>query len=149
MVAVLAALVGAGSAQAQFSYGFYGRAGPPNYGPGFRPLLSPYLNIIRGRNFGVDYNLGTRVEIQRRENATQFRSEITDLQAREASRGGPFEPGAAERPIESGTTVSFGNSLGYYNNGANYVQQPVQSAGMGRMTPAQMQAQMFSTRRSR
>jgi hypothetical protein len=141
-LAVMAALLSSASAQAQFTgtYGYYGRAGPPNYGPGFRPQLSPYLNIIRGRNFGVDYYLGTRQEFLRRENTINFRSDIADLRAREAAPGvlviGP------PTPIESGTTVSFGNTRGYFST-PNFVQQPITQPG-----GAAQQAAAFAGSRS-
>ncbi len=142
-LAILAALLLAEAAQAQ-NFGFYGRSAPPNYGPGFTPGLSPYLNIIRGRNFGVDYFLGARAEFARRETATLFRSEIDELRAREAA-GGLFET-AADRPVESGTPVSFGNTLGFYNNPVNYVMPPVNLATGQR---ARGQAQAFSSRSGR
>jgi hypothetical protein len=135
-LAILTALLAAQSAQAQ---GFYGRSGPPNYGPGYRPQLSPYLDIIRGRNFGVDYYLGTRQEFIRRQNTAAFASEIDELRSRE---GGIFEAGVAERPVQSGTPTAFGNTLGYYNNPVNFVAPPV--TGTASRGGSMSQAQAFS-----
>ena len=66
----------AGSASAQPAYGKYGR---PNYGPGYRGNISPYLNIARGNNVGINYFLGTRSEEQRRRDAREFRTDINDI----------------------------------------------------------------------
>src|SRR5262245_37092258 len=68
----------AGAASAQ-----YGTYPVPNYGPGYRGNISPYLNLFRGQNTGIDYYLGTRSESQRRLDARTFRDDITDLRARE------------------------------------------------------------------
>jgi hypothetical protein len=143
-LAVLAALLAVESAQAQITGGYYGRSGPPNYGPGFRPQLSPYLNIIRGRDFGVDYYLGTRQEFLRRQNTATFRSEIDELRARE---GGAVPGAEVVRPVESGTATTFGNTLGYFNNPVNFVSTPV--TGTSGAFTSRAQAQAFSQTRAR
>lgn len=109
LLGVLAILAAAGPAAAQF-----GPPGRPNFGPGYRGNISPYLNITRfnnnnngNNNFfsnaGINYYLGTRSEQQRRSNAAQFREEIGTLQEE-------------DRTITSGTQ-SVPNTMGrYFNN---------------------------------
>jgi hypothetical protein len=93
--------------------------GPGGYGAGNRgPMLSPYLNILRGRNFGIDYYLGTRSLFQIRSNQNMQQAEIGELAAREARDVAAL---GAEVPVQTGTTVAFGNTLGYYNNPVNFV----------------------------
>jgi hypothetical protein len=123
-------LIGAaGTAQAQF----VGPAPAPNYGPGYRGNISPYLNILRGRNVGIDYYLGTRSEFQRRRDAAEFREDITDLDRR---TGAVFDEAPIDRPVQSGTPVTFGSTLGYYNNRQNYVAPVVGRLGAGIGAPA-------------
>src|SRR6516225_5942547 len=73
----LAALVlaGAGTARAQFL-----PPSRPNYGPGYRPQLSPYLNLLRGGDPASNYFLGVIPEQQRRANNQLFRQEISALE---------------------------------------------------------------------
>src|SRR5439155_522204 len=57
----------------------------PNYGPGYRPQLSPYLNLVPFNDPArpaVNYYLGTLPEFQRRSNAVLFQSEIRALENR-------------------------------------------------------------------
>src|SRR5579883_146474 len=79
VLAVLAAVIplGAGTARAQFA-----PPARPNYGPGYRPQLSPYLNLIRGGDPAANYFLGTVPEQERRYNAQVFGSEINALERR-------------------------------------------------------------------
>ncbi len=58
------------------------RRGAPNYGVGYRPSLSPYLNIIRGGNVGVNYYLGTIPEFERRTNEQQLRQGLQSVEQR-------------------------------------------------------------------
>jgi hypothetical protein len=122
LLAALSPLAGP-SAQAQYPSPLPGAGG--GYGAGFRgPTLSPYLNIIRGRNFGVDYYLGTRNLFRQRAFNAAVASDIDDL--RGFSTGGMTAADVAvERPVQSGTQVTFGNSLGYYNNPVNFMAQTV------------------------
>ncbi len=86
----------------------------PNFGPGYRPMLSPYLNLNRGGDPAINYYLGTLPEQQRRQNAQLFRQQILDLERR--------APLAAEDvdllgpPLTSGHPTAFGNTAGYFNN---------------------------------
>ena len=48
----------------------YGPRLPPQYGPGFRPALSPYLNLLRGGDISSNYYLGVNPEFQRRDDRT-------------------------------------------------------------------------------
>ena len=113
------------------------RIGPnqgPVYGPGYRGNISPYLNLFRGQNTGIDYYLGTRAEQQRRQDAGQFRDEIDDL-GRDPL-GGVDDPTRRPQPVQSGTAATFGSTLGYYNNRQNYVAPTVGRLGAGVGAPA-------------
>jgi hypothetical protein len=86
---------------------------------GFRPGLSPYLNITRGGSDpATNYFLGTVPEFQRRYNAQVTREDITDLYAREQLAGEnlPRPP----RAVTSGTYSLVNNTGGYFNNTYNY-----------------------------
>jgi hypothetical protein len=102
----LGLLMAAGAASAQTGYGRYSR---PNYGPGYRGNISPYLNIDRGNNVGINYFLGTRSEQQRRTDARLFRSEIDDIATREG-----------EPAITSGTAPQPNSLQRYFNNKTGY-----------------------------
>jgi hypothetical protein len=110
---VLVVLVAAGTAPAQGFGGSgsgYGRYGRPNYGPGYRGNISPYLNLSRfsNNNFnqtaGINYYLGTRSEQQRRAQAQQFGEEIRGLYDVE------------QNIITSGTQPQRGTVQRYFNN---------------------------------
>jgi len=132
-LAALALLLGsAGGASAQ---GYLGPNTGPQYGPGYRGNISPYLNLLRGQNTGIDYYLGTRSEFQRRTDARQFRADIADLDRREAE-GIPSEGPVTEPPLQSGTASTFGSSMGYYNNRQNYLAPVVGRFGTGIGAPA-------------
>ena len=55
----------------------------PNYRPGYTAPLSPYLNFLRGGDPASNYFLGVIPEIQRRNNAAQFRQSIDLLRQRQ------------------------------------------------------------------
>src|SRR3954453_72218 len=80
LISAAALLAAARPASAQFYNP--AAAGQPMYGPGYRPGLSPYLNLLRGNDPAVNYYLGTIPEFQRRANAQAFSSAILDLEAR-------------------------------------------------------------------
>lgn len=112
LIAALAALsLSAGTASAQ-----YGRYPVPNYGPGYKGNISPYLNILRGQNTGIDYYLGTRSEQQRRNNAQEFREELDTLPARTRIAGEDLPELSKTMPIPSGAYSVFNNTSGYFNN---------------------------------
>src|SRR5687767_5840391 len=103
LIAALVALpLSAGSASAQF-----GQYPVPNWGPGYRGNISPYLNIFRGTNTGIDYYLGTRSEQQRRSNAQEFREELDTLPSRGRVRGEDISETAPNTPIPSGAYSVF------------------------------------------
>lgn len=116
LVAALALLVvlaplGAGNASAQS----YVRNTPSLYGRGYRPLLSPYLNLLRGGDPAINYYLGTLPEIQRRQNDTFYQQQIADLEKKEAAK-----PGAEEDEVpamaSTGLPVAFGTTRKMYND---------------------------------
>jgi hypothetical protein len=83
------------------------RRGAPNYGVGFRPGLSPYLNIIRGGNTGVNYFLGTIPEIERRNNEQALRQ---GLQSVEQRLGVTEQDDSLLSPLSTtGHPTTFGN----------------------------------------
>ena len=113
LIAAALLVVLAGTASAQ-------QPGYPGWGPGYRPPLSPYLNLLRNsNNAGAATNLylGTYPEQQRRVNAAQFSSAIANLQKQTA-------PGQDEYPepppVRSGTTPFLGNTGPYFNNSMGY-----------------------------
>src|SRR5206468_5994852 len=58
------------------------------------PLLSPYLNLVRGQDaggpidLGIQYGLDTRAEFQRRSDAREFSAQIYDLQSQVQQQAG-------------------------------------------------------------
>src|SRR4051794_3494080 len=82
LIAVTPALLGlVPAAQAQYSPGFGPPINPP-YGVGYRPGLSPYLNLLRGGDIASNYFLGTVPEFQRGANTATFRDRIGTLEGR-------------------------------------------------------------------
>jgi hypothetical protein len=130
LVIALVVFATASSAQAQF----LGPRNPPNYGPGYRGNISPYLNLLRGQNTGIDYYLGTRSEFQRRQDAAQFREDIDALDRRDTAA--PTDEAPAQTPVQSGTPATFGSTLGYYNNRQTYIAPVVGRLGAGIGIPA-------------
>jgi hypothetical protein len=107
-------LILAGSASAQ--YGFRPLA-PPNWGPGYRAPLNPYLNLTRPGDPSTNYFLGTIPEIQRRQAYQDLRTFEDDTLARERQLG---EDLPNVRPVVSGTYSLVNNTGGYFNNTYNY-----------------------------
>jgi hypothetical protein len=105
-------LVGA-PARAQMVYP-YSR---PNYGPGYTPQLSPYLNFLRGGDPSANYFLGTLPEFQRRSNAKQFSSAINALNQDllYQSTAEPPDPLLFRPLMETGHPTAFNNTLTYFN----------------------------------
>lgn len=120
IAAVLGLTASAGLAEAQF-----GRQQVPNWGPGYRNNISPYLNILRGRNTGVDYYLGTRSETQRRQNAQEFRDDLGAIQGRELFQDEDIPQ--LVQPIPSGSYALMNNTGGYFNNTSAYFSYPGRS----------------------
>ena len=93
--------------------------------------ISPYLNLFRGQNTGINYYLGTRSEQQRRQNAQEFRDDIDELERRAGAGEVIDEFGQRQIPVQSGTPTSFGTTLGYYTNRQNYIAPSVARMGAG------------------
>jgi hypothetical protein len=114
--ALLATLIPlcAGTARAQFA-----PPARPNYGPGYKPQLSPYLNLIRGGDPAANYFLGTIPEQQRRYNAQVFGSEISELDRR--TLGNVLTPEEAIFKTLPGTghPTAFGSTGYYFGGGTN------------------------------
>jgi hypothetical protein len=114
MVAALAGVVLARSpARAQMVYP-YSR---PNYGPGYQPQLSPYLNFLRGGDPAANYYLGTLPEFQRRANAKQFGAAINalNLDLYTQSTAQPVDPLLFQPLMQAGHPTVFNNTLTYFN----------------------------------
>src|SRR5260370_40419351 len=54
----------------------------PNFGPYWRPQLTPYLDLARGGTPAVNYFLGTLPEQSRRNNFSFLNESLQDLDAR-------------------------------------------------------------------
>ncbi len=123
VVVALAALASfcTGTASAQL-----GPQAPPAYGPGYRPLLSPYLNLLRGGDPASNYFLGTIPEYQRRANAQLFSQEIGALDRRLTLEAQPAPEVRLFQPLpETGHPTAFGYTNGYFGSGS-----PVTSGGL-------------------
>src|SRR4051794_41899513 len=114
-LAALAGLAGAADlASAQVQAPYVGPVARPNYGPGYRPQLSPYLNLLRGGDPAANYYLGTLPEFQRRANAQTFSSEISELDRRVLGNV-PTEETRLFQPLPgSGHPTAFGNTGSYF-----------------------------------
>jgi len=98
---------------------------PPQYGPGYRPQLSPYLNLIRGGDQAANYFLGVQPEQRRRADAYDFRTAITDLEVK------------SSQVLETGLpAVAFDNRGTFFNNTTGYF--PRTTAGQQRTAPGQL-----------
>src|SRR5579859_6529723 len=105
-----------GTVSAQPSGGFR-PIQPPVWAPGQQPvLLNPILNLTRQGDPSANYFLGTLTEIQRRQNAYMFRTDIDDLNARVRAPGEELP----RAPIRSGTYALYNNPGGYFNNTSYY-----------------------------
>jgi hypothetical protein len=101
--------------------------GPPAYGPYYQPMLSPYLNMLRGGDPAANYFLGTLPEFQRRQNARIFQAEISSLDRVVQQPIAP-EGEVIVRPLwATGHPATFG---------ANAVYFPSPTLGMRTGTPA-------------
>ena len=114
LAGALAGVVLAGSpAHAQMTFP-YSR---PNYGPGYTPQLSPYLNFLRGGDPAANYFLGTLPEFQRRANAKQFGAAINalNLDLLNQSTAQPVDPLLFQPLMQAGHPTVFNNTLTYFN----------------------------------
>jgi hypothetical protein len=100
-----------GSASAQMNY----MMGPPAYGPFYSPMLSPYLNLLRGGNPAANYFLGVLPEYQRRMNARAFSGAIQSLDQRAETPPATPEELELYTPLKStGHATAFNNTLSYF-----------------------------------
>ena len=105
--------------------GIYAPSAPPSYGVYNRPLLSPYLNLLRGGDTASNYFLGVVPEQNRRFNDRLFRSEIRDLERRTADTSTPGDFEDLITPLGStGHPTAFLNTVGYFGAGAGRVGVP-------------------------
>jgi hypothetical protein len=130
-LAAAAGLLAAGPAPAQYYSPNFNR---PAYGPGYRPMLSPYLDLTRGGDPAVNYFLGTIPEFQRRSNAAAFSSAILDLEARTTNVGPTLtEEALLLTPLPgTGHPTAFGVTSGYFGAGA----PAAPGGGVNRAAPA-------------
>ena len=119
--ALLATLTGPAAAQA------------PTYRPSTQlgprqPLLSPYLNLLRGGDPAANYYLGTIPERQRRQNAALFSSQIESLEQQVNQQTAiPDVDEALFQPAPAtGHPTAFMNLGGYFNTGS--VRRPLPAA---------------------
>jgi hypothetical protein len=86
----------------------------PNYVGSPRPVLSPYLNLLRGGNPAANYFLGVLPEFERRANAYQFSTLVVT--------------------VTTGHPTAFGNTAGYFGSGPGQrpTQTPAAAPGGGR-----------------
>ncbi len=89
----------------------------PNYGPGYTPQLSPYLNFLRGGDPAANYFLGTLPEFQRRANAKQFGAAINalNLDLLSQATAQPIDPLLFQPLAQAGHPTVFNNTLSYFN----------------------------------
>jgi hypothetical protein len=115
-LAGLALLASAGAAAAQGT-----AARKPNFGPYWRPQLTPYLDLARGGTPSINYFLGTLPEQQRRYNDYLFSGSLQELDARVltiAREEQLLDPLRAPPPAVYGNVGRFyGNTAGYYGEG--------------------------------
>jgi hypothetical protein len=99
-------------------------ATPPNFGPYYRPQLTPYLNLGRGGNPAINYYLGTLPESERRANFDYVNRSLRDedlktqRNAQELQLLNPIKPALEVTYGNLGTY--YGNTGGYYGNGPRF-----------------------------
>ncbi len=108
VLAGLALLASASVASAQGT-----AANKPNFGPYYRPQLTPYLNLARGGSPGINYFLGTLPEIQTRRNFGVLDNSLQELELKTANAA--REENVVD-PISKTMTSVYGNTLGVYGN---------------------------------
>jgi len=102
-----------------------GRYQRPLYGPGYRPQLSPYLNLLRGGDPAANFFLGTVPEQQRRQQAQQFGNEIAALdETVNRPALAPQDQDLLAQRLTSGHPTAANTTLGYYNDTRAYYPQP-------------------------
>jgi hypothetical protein len=132
LVAFAGLLVPAGPASAQLTYPY----GPPAYGPFYTPMLSPYLNLLRGGDPAANYFLGVLPEVQRRQNARMFGAAIQSLDQRAEAPAATPEELELYTPLRStGHATAFNNTLSYFPRLPITPRQPTNRPGGPSATP--------------
>ena len=125
--AILLLMVTTNRSQAQ---GF-GVRPPPQYGPGYSPNLSPYLNLLRGGDISANYFLGVQTEFQRRDDRFSFQTRSRELEGRTFD----LEHPAQYEPLSAGTPAAgFGDTRTYFSRPNTYYQR-VTPGGIGQGRP--------------
>ncbi len=121
-LAVLFALLAlsAAPAAAQYTYPVQ----PPRYGPGYTPLLSPWLNMLRGGDPAANYYLGVEPEFQRRQDRNIMYGQIQGMTNLLPARPQVRED-EIDRPLAStGHATAFGYTGSYFGGGAQLPRTP-------------------------
>jgi hypothetical protein len=92
---------------------------PPQYGVGFRPTLSPYLNLLRGGDISTNYYLGVRTEFQRRDDRANLLTRTRNLEQRTGEIENREENQEEEDGI-GGTPSDFGDTRNYFASPNTY-----------------------------
>ncbi len=90
----------------------------PQYGVGFRPQLSPYLNLTGRNDPAVNYFLGTLPEFDRRYTKQLYGAAIGSLESQALK---PTPPAVADVDLftplaTTGHPTAFQNTGGYFQN---------------------------------
>jgi hypothetical protein len=101
-----------GFASAQFTYPYR----PPQYGPGYAPQLSPYLNMLRPGDPAINYFSGVMPELQRRQDRTNMYGSLQGLMMQL-----PAPPNLSEQDfdvpmVSTGHPTAFNYTGMYFNN---------------------------------
>ena len=104
----------------------------PGY-PSPRPLLSPYLDLLRAGDPAANYYLGTIPEQQRRQQAQQFSNDIRALETGEQRLASeltlaPEDQKLVKDRFPSGHVTTTNSTLGYFGNTARYFPTPQYAA---------------------
>ena len=108
----------------------FGVTPPPQYGPGYSPNLSPYLNLLRGGDISSNYFLGVQSEFQRRDDRYNFQNRARELEFRTSE----LETPPRYEPLIAGTPAGFGDTRRYFNEEGTYYQR-VTPGGIGQGRP--------------
>jgi hypothetical protein len=103
----------ASPAAAQYTYPLQ----PPRYGPGYTPLLSPWLNMLRGGDPAANYFLGVEPEFQRRQDRNALYGQVQGLSNLLPARP-QIREGDIDTPLPStGHATAFGYTGSYFGTG--------------------------------
>ena len=88
----------------------------PSPGRTQRPTVSPYLNLLRGRNTGVDYYLGVRSEQNIRANMANIRANQNELRTTERDVDRLGQELETQGLPATGAPAGFMTQHRYFNN---------------------------------